>query len=371
MAVGATGGFSEFHGGKTQALAAVLTIMTEVAAVYERELGIRLRLVPNLDELVFADKDDDPFISEEPSDEFIRQAQNLFDQRVGSANYDVGIVLSRGNFGLAHLGSVCNPQLKGASCFGLPEPDGRPFHVRMIMHEMGHQFGATHTFNSSAGHCGDNRQEWSAFEPGSGSTIMAYAGLPCEEESFQPWNDDYFHSESLKQIRDFLNRLPDCGEITTTENHDPEVSAGREYTIPAMTPFALTAIGSDPNNDSLLYSWEERDLGPPRHLLDADDGMSPLFRSYPPGTNATRVFPKLTYILTGEQSSAERLPSTDRKLKFRVVARDGKGGLAWSDTQLSVVKTEGPFKITSHRTPERENRSDLGCSWNDKSSDSG
>lgn len=354
LAVAATGEFTEYYGGKEAAAAAVRDIMGQVSAIYEREVGVRLPLVPNFTEMIFEDPASDPYTTNEPSLELLREAQAAFDSIIGTGNYDLGIVLTRGHYGLTHLASVCDPRLKGSTCFGLPEPDGGERHVNLIAHELAHQFGAAHTFNSAEGFCEIRRHAWTAFEPGTGSTLMGYAGLECGDNSFQPVNDAYFHSESLKQIRDFLNSAAaSCAIFTETGNHPPSVNAGPEFTIPILTPFALTASGSDPDGDAVLYCWEQRDLGPARGLHAPDDGTGPLFRSYPPTASPTRIFPALPYILSGEPAPGEQLPSTERVLRFRITARDdaGVGAFAWSDTQIFVEDSAGPFRFLSHSEP--------------------
>ena len=355
MAVGATGEFTEYWGGKEEALQAVEWIMGRVSKIFEREVGVRFELVPEVENLVFENPETDPFSTNEPSLELMREAQETFDTMVGTENYDIGIVLTTGVYGLNQLATVCNPDYKGASSFGLPEPDGSDFHVNMIVHELAHQFGAEHTFNSVSGICSDRRREWRAFEPGSGSTLMSYAGLPCGSDGFQATNDNYFHSESLKQIIDFLNSpAAGCAEIVQTGNHPPNVHAGPEYTIPMQTPFALTASASDPEGDGILYQWEQRDRGPARAWDAPDDGMGPLFRSYAPTASPTRVFPALEFLLRNEQAPGEILPSTTRVMRFRVTARDDReqGAFSWSDTQIWVTDKAGPFRVSSHAAPE-------------------
>ena len=216
---------------------------------------------------------------------------------------------------------------------------------------MGHQFGANHTFNT-ANDLG-NRNGPTAYEPGSGSTIMAYAGIEGSED-LQPHSDPYFHSASIDEIRTYLGTIPLVGTSTPTGNSAPTVSAGSSYTIPTGTPLVLTATGSDPDGDSLTYDWQERDLGPARLLTDLDNGSSPILRDWAPAGSPSRVVPRLSDLVTNTFAKGEMLPAVARSsFKWRVIARDnrsGGGGVATSDVTLSVVNTGSAFAVTSPNT---------------------
>jgi hypothetical protein len=220
----------------------------------------------------------------------------------------------------------------------------------LLAHEFGHQFNARHTFNSTSNLCGSagQRNSATAYEPGSGSTLMAYPGI-CSPENLQNNSDPYFHGASFDQIVSYSVNSGTCATAVSTGNNPPVVNAGPDYTIPVNTPFALTATASDPDGDALTYGWEEFDLGSASPPL-GDNGARPLFRSFTATTNPTRLFPKLTSILSGATSTGESMPITTRALNFRVTARDNRAGGSGvnSDTmQVSVTAASGPFLITS------------------------
>ncbi len=346
LAVAATAEYTAFHGGTVLAgQAAIVTAINRVSGIYERDLSVRLELVANNDLLVYTNGSTDPYTNTDPS-ALVTQNQTNIDAVIGDPNYDIGHVFSTGGGGLAYLGVVGYTGWKARGATGISNPTGDSFYVDYVAHEMGHQFNAHHTFNVSD----SQRDATAAYEPGSGSTIMAYAGL-FGANNLQSRSDDYFHSKSFDEIITFVDTtISTVGTRTPTGNNIPVVDAGADYTIPARTPFALTATGSDLDGDTLTYCWEERDLGPAQSLSDPDNGSSPLFRSFSPTTSPTRYFPRLANLLANTASIGEKLPTTNRMLNFRVTARDnrsGGGGINTDDVQLTVVDTGAPFQVTS------------------------
>ena len=352
-AVAATGEYTAFHGGTVAlGLAAIVTTMNRVNGIYERDLSVRMVLVANNNLLVYTNGGTDPYTNNDGIAMLDENQANITNV-IGAANYDIGHVVSTGGGGIAALAAVCNNSSKAQGVTGSPSPVGDAFDVDYVAHEIGHQFGANHTFNATTGACGGNRNASTAYEVGSGITIMSYAGI-CNPNNVQLNSSDYFHRGSLNEMLAFTTSPgggASCGTATATGNTPPSVSTTASYTIPTFTPFALTAVGSDSNGDALTYLWEEFDLGPAVNGGATDNGSSPILRNYNPTSSPTRTFPELASILSGANGNAwERLPTTNRTVNFRVTARDnraGGGGTNEAAVVLTSVNTGAAFRVTS------------------------
>ena len=344
-------------------LAAEVTTVNRVVGVYERELTVRMVLVPNNDQLVFLSRtgpQPSPPYTDNNGEAMLAQNQTNIDRIIGDANYDIGHVVSTNGGGVAFLGVVCVPSRKAQGVTGLANPVGDAFDIDFVAHEMGHQFGGNHTFNGVGGNCAGNRNPGTAWEPGSGSTIMAYAGICGPADNLQPNSDAVFHTGSYEEIRAFVDGTT-CGTDLATGNTPPAVTILRTVrTLPTGTPFKLTATATDAQNDAITYSWEELDRGrpgPPTAAQNPGDNV-PLFRSFTPSPSGTRYFPRLSDLLGNISSRDEQLPTVTRQLNFRCTVRDEHngpagvaGGVDFSPTlRLNVSSTAGPFEVTAPNT---------------------
>ncbi|HWN11477.1 MAG TPA: M12 family metallo-peptidase [Pyrinomonadaceae bacterium] len=370
LALAATAEFTQTYGGGTVAgaLSTMTTMVNAVNAIYERDLTIHLTLIANETSIIFTNSATDGYTSNS-STTLINQNQTVLDQRIGSANYDVGMVLDGHVFGTVpgfvvqgagQPQSVCSSSQKGKGVSIFRSTDPTSIHgIYTVAHELGHMLGALHTFNSTADECGPSRFAQAAYEPGSGSTIMAYRGAFLPNGNYWPLctaadelhsSDTYFHAASIEQIVNYttFGNGSVCPAMTDTGNNPPSIDAGADYTIPANTPFALTATASDAEADALTYCWEEYDLGAPGPP-HTDNGNRPIFRSFAPVASPARTFPQLPDILSGTPTFGESLPTTTRTMNFRITVRDnhsGSGGVNTGQMQVNVV-SGAPFAVTA------------------------
>jgi subtilisin-like proprotein convertase family protein len=359
LAVAATGEYTAKAGGTVPlAMQAIVNVVNRISGVYEDELSIRLVLVANENQLIFTNAATDPYTNTSV-DTMLAENQSAVDSIIGNANYDIGHVVSTSDDGgiAGAIGNVGIPGQKAEGATGTGtggSPTGDPFAIDFVAHEMGHQFGGHHSFDS-ANELGAVDPPHN-MEPGSGSTIMSYAGVTGSDSDLQPHSDAMFNSGSFDDIIDYVdNVIPTVGTRTATGNLVPVVDAGPNFAIPARTPFVLTApSASDGNNDPLTYSWEERDIGPLALLSTPDDGAIPLFRVYNPTTDPSRTFPRLTDLVNNTTALGEKLPTVNRgAMQFRVTVRDnrvGGGGVNTDDMQVDVVDTGAAFAVTSPNT---------------------
>lgn len=368
LAISTTGGYTSFWGdddpsngtNQEDAYAAVVSTINRVNEIFETELGIHLELVSGID-LIYPNEDSDPYTSD-----FNREAQETLDEVFGAENYDLGHLFaynsSGGNGNAGRVGSVCKNGSKGGAFSAHPFQGtidnpflNDHFDIDYVTHEIGHQFGAFHTFSHT------NEFEGYSSEPGSGSTIMGYAGI-VGLDNVQRHSDPYFHYHSLHSINQYIDTQT-CYASTQNENQIPTVSADRDYILPIGTAYELKASGTDPDGDVLHYCWEQLDTG----QVDASNfgpynHSGAQARSLPPSASPIRTIPRMDAILDGNLTMTnpgvgsrwETVPMVDRTLKWAVTVRDrypasdnAKGRMASDVKILKVISDAGPFELSS------------------------
>ncbi|MEO6549045.1 MAG: reprolysin-like metallopeptidase [Ferruginibacter sp.] len=368
LAIAATAEYTSWAGSQTNARNYITISVNNVMAIYERDLNIKFTIVaPN--SILFTNAATDPYPGGNTylDDVATNANQVTLDNIIGPAAYDVGMVFNKGwdrGYVPFPFGYVCTDGKKGKGASGtstgqglnpIPGPQGLAFDFT-VAHEMGHQFGAPHSYASNTGTCTGFATPSAAFEPGSGSTIMGYAGYTnCN--TYTNYGENYFHAGSIAQIKAYINGTGNCVQRVPTGNKQPVVTvAAISYNVPVSTPFALTGAGTDANGDALIYTWEQMDAGflttsPPA----ASNTGGPNFRSFAPTTTGnTRNFPRINDLAAGIATPYEVLPSVARTMHFRLTARDQSslgGGTGEANVSVNFSGNAGPFAISSPQSP--------------------
>ena len=355
LAMSVTGEYTAYFGGtKALALAAINNTMTRVNGVFEKDFGVRMSLIANTDLVIYTSASTDPYSAASGMSSWNSQLQSTLTSVIGEANYDIGHLFgaSGGGGNAGCIGCVCTNGSKGSGITSPADniPQGDNFDIDYVAHEMGHQFGANHTFTQS------NEGTGVQMEPGSGSTIMGYAGITSVD--VQPHSDAYFHAVSIQQVTNNI-KTKTCQTNTPTGNSVPTADAGLDYTVPKSTPFMLTGTSTDANGDALTYNWEQMDSQTNATVPSATKTSGVNFRSYSSSTSSTRYFPRMASVLTGATTTAgteltvEALPSVARTLNFRMTVRDNRAGGPANNSDdmiVTVNATAGPFSVTSPNT---------------------
>lgn len=375
LAMSTTGEYTAYFGGVAGALTQINATMTRVNGIFEKEFNLHLNLV-NAPNLIFTNASTDPYSVSSQMCKWNNELMNVLNggtYGIGNSGFDIGHLFGAtgggGNAGcIGCIGSndtsTTNWSAANGGCgyaYTAPDnykgsgftspadgvPKGDTFDIDYVAHELGHQLGDNHTYSYNEGTS-------VTVEPGSGSTIMGYAGITGANTDVQSNSDPYFHTVSIDQVQTNLASKTVDVETDIT-NNPPLVTAmtATTYTIPRSTAFVLTATASDPDGDTLSYCWEEVDVS---NLADGigkssgtGDGAAAIgtttrgasFRSWSPTSSPTRYFPKLATVLGGavrnlndfEAASTVARNTTANQTKFRVTVRDNKG----ADTQTAYT----------------------------------
>jgi hypothetical protein len=328
---------------KIAVLSAMNTSMTRVNGVFEKDLSVKMEIVADNEKVIFLDAKTDNITDGDP-DKMIDEVQTIADSEIGNENYDIGHIFSTGGSGLAGLGVVCITGQKARGVTGRSSPIGDPYDIDYVAHEMGHQFGASHTQNNNC-----NRSNSTAVEPGSASTVMGYAGI-CSP-NVQGISDAYFHAVSITQMQVVIASSGSCATLTNNGNSAPVADAGLNYSIPKSTPFILKGTATDADGiSSLTYNWEQTDNEVGTMPPLATNTVGPMFRSLPSNTSPNRYMPALATVLAGTTSSEwEVVPSIARDMTFSLLVRDNNttGGATSRSNMLVTVEDAVAFTITS------------------------
>ena len=356
LAMSVTGEYTQYHGGTVAgALAAINATLTRVNGVFEKDFALHLNL-QNFPNVIYTDPNTDPYSPAAQMNNWNWQLQQTLTANVGEANYDIGHLFgaSGGGGNAGCIGCICVNGSKGSGYTSPANavPMGDTFDIDYVAHELGHQLGANHTFSHALEGTGVN------VEPGSGSSIMGYAGITGGPETDVQQNSDaYFHRVSINQVQNNLTNKTCDIETPITGNNPPVIAALPSYTIPKNTAFVLEANVTDPENDPMTYTWEQVDnasviINRTNLGTTSTGGM---FRSVPPTNTPVRYFPKWESVLQGALTNVnntwESVSQRNRNTNFAITVRDNNADVTKqqtaSATQFIGVGNDGPFQVTS------------------------
>lgn len=365
LAISVNAEYTQLAGGVAGAATRINATMTRVNGVFEKDFGIHMNVL-DLPQLIFTNAATDPYsnVIQNANGTYSApgawnlQVQQTITAAIGNTGYDIGHFFGhRGGGGSAgDVGNVCrNPAnnndatSKGAgitSPFIVDQPFGDTYDIDFVAHEIGHQFGGNHTMSVAL--------HGAHMEPGSGSTIMGYAGIVAGA-NVQMNSDAYFHIKNIEEIQAYVDSQ-ECGTTTTiTNNTPPTIQPLASKAVPKGTAFVLTASATDAQNDPMTYTWEQYDLaastfGP----VSATRTNGANFRSLMPTVSPTRYFPLLSTVLNGSVSNIagwETVSTVPRGMRFKVTVRDNNPDITKQQTQSGrmdlEIGNEGPFKVTS------------------------
>lgn len=356
LAMSVNGEYTTFHGGTVAgALTAINATLTRCNGIFENDFALHL-ILQDFPSVIYTNASTDPYSTTLSA--WNQQLQTTLTANVGNDNYDIGHMFgaSGGGGNAGCIGCVCvnpttgTPLGKGAGITSPADgiPQGDNFDIDYVAHEMGHQLGGNHTFSMSLEGTGQN------VEPGSGSSIMGYAGITGATD-VQAHSDPYFHINSIIQIQTNLTNKT-CDIETSINNQAPTVVAMADVTIPKSTAFVLTAQATDPEGNPINYCWEQTDSATTTTTSSnlGNNTNGPSFRSWNPTTSPTRYFPKLSTVLAGNLKNTadwEAVSTVARTTNFKVTVRDNNPDKAQQQTQYGtqrvIIGAAGPFKVTS------------------------
>jgi subtilisin-like proprotein convertase family protein len=362
LALSCTGEYAAYHGGTVPgALAAMNATMTRCNGVFEKDLAIKLLIIANNSNVIFTNATTDPYSDASGMNSWNAQLQATLNNATyigGAANYDIGHLFGAtgggGNAGC--IGCVCVDATKGSGITSPADdiPEGDNFDIDYVAHEMGHQMGANHTF-AYGGITGTENSSVNV-EPGSGSTIMAYAGIGGDGTDMQAHSDDYFAFKSISQIQSNMGTktCPVSTSLAVTNPKPTSTVLAPSFSIPISTAFKLTGTGVGTAGEVLTYCWEQNDdattISPAASIPSPTKTNGPNFRSRPPSLSPVRYLPQYSDVLAGNLTPTwETTSSVARTLSFAFTVRDNVlngGQTSTAATTVTVVNTGSAFAVT-------------------------
>ena len=342
-------------------MSAIAQTISTVNSVTVRDLGIKFELALSNDKLIEFNTANDKLTHGDKM-ALLGEASKVINSKIGINSYDLGHVFDASSFGgVANLFVLCNSN-KANGISGSANPEVGDYFPGVVAHEIGHQLGAWHTFNSNVG-TGTNR-----VETGAGITIMGYGNMEL-----------FYHAKSIKEMNAYITNTS-CAVIRSNSNTAPTYLTSplsTVYTIPAGTPFVLGDKFSfkDAQNDILSYNWDQMDAVATSNPPLATSNVGPSFITYYPKDELVRFFPKLETVLSGSTASTwEVIPQVSREMNFTLNVRESNFTapiLVQEDFKVTTLNNgSGPFIVTSQGVSGTKYKQgdEVMINWNESSS---
>src|SRR5438552_787635 len=201
----------------------ILSIMNQIQAIYERDIGLTFTVV-----FQHAwDTPNDPYTTSGDALAMINEFKTVWNRDFSNTPRDVAHLWTGrslgGPAGVAFTGVVC---LSPSSAYGLSDLETiAPFRITIPAHEIGHNFNASHC-DGQAG-CDNtimvaiqNQQNTGTFCPFSVNEITAYVNANSGCLSNAPAGNPIDQTDFFvrQHYADFLNRTPDASGLAFWDN---------------------------------------------------------------------------------------------------------------------------------------------------------
>jgi hypothetical protein len=379
MALIANKEYSQYHGNtKSRVLTEMAALLSRVNGVYLRELSSFFTLIDGVDKLICLSGDSS--CASWPNDSSLLNRNEGIISGVGitTAQYDIGHSVSTGAGGVAGYPSFCTGS-KARGTTGTTQPTNDPYWIDFVAHELGHQLSGAHSFRDCDGQNDGNFMSEGAVEPGSGTTIMGYAGI-CGSRDVQKFSDPYFNSNNLVAMRALIRSRASggCGVATAIPNGAVStVSVPATCTLPKGNFLQLNgALTNNAQETQMRFAWDRVDTG----FRDFTVKTTADFRPWTPTKSTRRFLPNMYYLTFRGPQIGEVAPlasiAGDEKMTFRFIARTRyvttatapsfdismAGTFGYADTAVTFSKAHTPLLITSQPSALASGQS-LALTW--------
>ena len=369
-------------------LAWMTAMVNQINLLWIRELGFKLELIEESDQLIFTDDNPAPDVfqkdpschsSGDPKYCELEEIKPYLESVIGPGGDNTPLDDRKWEYG-AHFDTRYN----GGVAYMPGSTSANNANYEVFNHELGHNLGSPHNISIEGGwRCsiggsimGSRVRTINGFsgDQYSSHTIelaMNYRNDPMIYQNIGIWGADYVTGYSFENTG---NNIP---ELITPESG---------FIIPKETPFVLEGT-SLPYSPDHTFSWEQNDASDESFSMNPLDNSlpfflpnkGPLFSTVDPTPGGfIRYFPTIQSLLNnnynteindyGTMLTVEKLPFATREINMRLIVRTNDpfgGSLNHKNVEFFVDGESGPFRVTSQAEPVTwEIGSEQTITWN-------